>query len=79
MRSYGAPVRRKPEQPLHQLGGLPVLGGLEVRVGPEGCTAAVAVPDATGDGSHIHPSRDQLGDEEVAQVVEAALYSEAAG
>jgi hypothetical protein len=42
-------------------------------------TAAVAVADATGDGSHVYSGRDQLGDEEVAQVVEPASDAEAAG
>jgi hypothetical protein len=70
---------RKPEQPLHQLGGLPVLRGLEVRIGPQGSATAVAVPDSTGDGPHVHPGGDQLGDEEVTQVMQPALDFKAAG
>jgi hypothetical protein len=50
-----------------------------MRIGPERGPTAVAVSDPAGDGSHVHPSRDQLGDEAVAKVMGAALHSEAAG
>jgi hypothetical protein len=69
----------KLEKPLHHFGGCPVLSGLEVRVGPERGATTVAVADATRDSSYVHPGRDQLGDQEVAQVMEPALDSEAAG
>jgi hypothetical protein len=44
----------EPHEPFHQLGRLPVLGGLEVRVGPERCPAAVTVPGPARDGAHVN-------------------------
>jgi hypothetical protein len=62
----------------HELGRLPVLGLLEVGVGGQG-RVPVGVAGAAGDGAPVHPAGDQLGDHEVAQVMQAATPAEAAG
>jgi hypothetical protein len=37
-----------------KFGRMPVLGGLEVRIGPKSCPAAVTVPGSASDGAYIH-------------------------
>jgi hypothetical protein len=47
------PPSWEPHEAFHQLGRLPVLGRLEVRVGPERGPSAVTVPGPTRDGAHV--------------------------
>jgi hypothetical protein len=45
---------REPHEAFHQLGRLPVLCGLEVRVGPQGRPAAVTMTGPARDGAHVN-------------------------
>src|SRR5918993_6075746 len=54
-----------------QLGGGAVLGWLEVRVGPQRHVRA-GVTGPAGGRAPVHALRDQVGDHEVAQVMQAA-------
>src|SRR6266496_1289800 len=53
-----------------QLGGGAVLGGLEVRVGPQRHVGA-GVPGPAGGRAPVHALRDLEGNHEMAQVVQA--------
>ena len=63
------------EETGHDLGGRPVAGGNEVRVGAQG--HGRVLPEAAGDGHDIDAGGEELGGRVVAEVVEADLPSEA--
>jgi hypothetical protein len=68
----------KSDQALHQLGGLAVLGLLEVRVGGQG-HVAIGVSGPARHGPPVHTAGHELGDHEVAQVMQSAVQPEPAG
>src|SRR6266508_4110059 len=61
-----------------QLGGGAVLGGLEVRVGPQRHVRA-GVTGPAGGGAPVHALRDQVCDHQVPKVVQAAAHAERPG
>jgi len=48
---------------------------MEVGIGGQG-HMPIGVPGATGDGASVHPAGDQLGDHEVAQVMQAGMNAQ---